>query len=130
MTNSRAGKPTSQTDDFATDFTTTSTSYVDVTGVTLTAVTKAGRQLVIAICQFADSTVAAACNFILHDGSALADHSASAVVANYNMTMTIFDILLMTGQTLKIQCKTSAGTLTVFGTTSTRPTTLKTMEIG
>lgn len=102
---------------FAADFTTTSATYVDVTGVTTTITTKGGGLDVFFRCSLNGT---AGTLQLLVDGVSEEILGATTGANPIGVTLYHHIAALSAGShTIKVQAKVSAGTLTIKGTTST-----------
>ncbi len=108
---------------FAADFTTTSTSYVDLTGLTTGSITWFGGGLDVDLRLTASMSAGSltATFQLLVDGvfeCVLGSQTFAATATNLNCSYTHHIAALSAGShTIKVQVKTSGGTLTIKGTT-------------
>jgi len=114
----------------STDFSTASTSFVDVTGVTLTLPDESGgiAMLVFSI-QYYGDTANADNSFFINDAT-VASYTmiGDTPVTNQNLNLTMAHTTSLSGQVVKLQAKVSGGTVTI-SKTSGRSTTISSIEI-
>ncbi len=106
---------------FAADITTSSTSYTDVTGVTTTITTFGGGVDVFWRCTLLSTLASSVVFQLVIDGVSEEILGTAAVSTTTNIESCFFHhvaALSATSHIIKIQVKTSAGTLTIRGTTS------------
>jgi len=105
---------------FAADFTTTSATYTDVTGITTTITTVGGGLDIFWRCTLFTSTTAVVVFQVLIDGVSEEILGTAVVSSSTNIESCFYHHAAAKSagsHTIKIQVKTSAGTLTVRGTT-------------
>ena len=102
------------------DFTTTSTTMVDITGMTVTMPNRSGGKFLLsASISVSDSTVLSSTTFQFVDNvTAKNPVQVNAFVEDKLQTAAIFLTGSLSGQAVKVQGKTSAGTMTVYGAIS------------
>ena len=114
----------------STDFSTASTSFVDVTGVTLTLPDESGgiAMLVFSI-QYYGDTANADNSFFINDAT-VASYTmiGDTPVTNQNLNLTMAHTTSQSGQVCKLQVKVSAGTVTISKSAG-RSTTISSIEI-
>jgi len=114
----------------STDFSTASTSFVDVTGVTLTMPDESGgiAMLVFSI-QYYGDTANADNSFFINDAT-VASYTmiGDTPVTNQNLNLTMAHTTSLSGQVVKLQAKVSGGTVTISKSAG-RSTTISSIEI-
>ena len=103
------------------DFTTTSASYTDVTGITTTITTNGGGLLVIFRATMRNSSPAAMLFQLVIDGSSvelLGSCFTSSTTNNVWTLATHISAISSGSHTIKLQTKCAAGTTTIQGTTA------------
>ena len=107
------GSISSQKDTLSPQFTTTSGTYVDVTGITLTLPNNTGKALIALMAQYKASANQHAF-FKIYDGSAQDEMQNRTDTVNAYYSNTVTHIADNDGQVIKVQCAISGGaTLTV-----------------
>ena len=131
VTSSSGAVISTQQDDFASNFTTTSTSFVDVTGLTLTITNNTGSYYASMILN-ADNNLGGGSNVQarLNEGGSARDYMIASISTNGFAVPLVTSIVgTNDGQTLKGQFKTSGGTATAYGSTSGNFSKITVLEI-
>ena len=110
----------------ASDFTTTSASFTDVTWATTTFTNYGGGFLVLFQATLSNSSLGAITNFdLMVDGAALGGSSGIGAVVQSVAAYAVYQTIMFKvaaasagSHTIKLRVKTSTGTLTINGTTS------------
>lgn len=119
---------------FATTFTTTSATYVDVTGLTVTVANRSGGSAMLAaLIEFANNTLANDSYFRWVDNvTNKNDEVQTTFVVSDTQSITIPLAVALSGQVCKIQAHEIGGTatLSVYGTTAGPVSVIEAFEVG
>ena len=103
-----------------TSFSTTSTSYVDVTGLTVTFTAEADRRYLVSLYSAMTNNTSNLCTAVINDGTNDIAEAYTQNLANQILTSTIFAYTTPAAGsvTYKVRMAVSAGTGEMYGTTT------------